>query len=217
MSSIIVLGGHGKVARLFTPLLVEAGHRVTSVIRDPAQRDEIEALGATPVVADIQILDIDGFAALYAEQDAIVWSAGAGGGDPARTYAIDRDAAVHSIQAAQNVGPSRYLMVSWSGSRIAHGVPQSSDFFAYAQSKAIADAVLRDSGLDATIIAPSTLTDEPGTGLVEPAGARGSVPRADVAAVVAAAVDDPRTIGRTLRFDAGDLPIASYLARAESG
>ena len=69
---------------------------------------------------------------------------------------------------------------------------------AYVEAKRDADAALRDSGLDWTILRPGGLTDGPGTGRVAlgPDVERGEVPRADVAEVVAAVLEDPATIGR---------------------
>ncbi|RXD76202.1 NAD(P)H-binding protein, partial [Xanthomonas perforans] len=54
MSRILVIGGHGKVARLLTPLLVQGGHQVTALFRNPAHEDDVMADGATPVVFDIE-------------------------------------------------------------------------------------------------------------------------------------------------------------------
>ncbi|RLK52615.1 NAD(P)H-binding protein [Microbacterium telephonicum] len=212
MSAILLIGGHGKVARLLTPLLLADGDTVTSVVRNPDHVTEIGALGAEAVVADAETMTLDEWRGLVEGHDAVVWSAGAGGGSPARTNAIDRDAAVLSMQAALAEGVRRYVMVSWAGSRLDHGIPQSESFFTYAQAKAVADAVLRDSELEWTVIAPSTLTEEPGTGGVAEAKPGGSVPRADVAAVVAAALRTPASIGRTFRFDAGATTVAEFVS-----
>lgn len=211
MSNVIVFGGHGKVALLATRILTDRGHTVTSVIRSADQADEIRAHGGEPHVADIQQQTLTDFAELIHGQDAVVWSAGAGGGSADRTWAIDRDAAILSVQGAAKAGVDRYLMVSWSGSLLDHGVPQDNDFFAYAQSKMIADAVLRDSGLRWTVVAPSTLTDDEPTGSVDWDGSATEVPRGDVAHVVADALESDATIGKTIRFNTGATPIADFL------
>jgi uncharacterized protein YbjT (DUF2867 family) len=85
---------------------------------------------------------------------------------------------------------------------------------AYLAAKAAAEDDLRARDLDWTILRPGGLTDDPGTGqvrLAPPSLPRGQVPRADVAAVIMALLDDPATAGRTLDLIAGDTPIADAL------
>lgn len=211
MARIIVIGGHGKVALQLAPILTGRGDEVSSVFRNPDHRKDIAATGARAIVADIERLDTDGLADLLAGHDAVVFAAGAGGGDPARTYAVDRDAAIRTIDAAAQAGVRRFVMVSYFGAGPDHGVPQDQPFFAYAEAKAAADAHLRASGLDWTVLGPGRLTLEPATGRIA-VGAGQEVSRADVAAVVAAALADDSTIGRTIDFNNGDTPIAEALA-----
>lgn len=209
MARILLIGGHGKVALLLEPLLVAAGHHVTAVIRNPAQEADVAETGATPLVADIETFDLDQLTNLVSGNDVIVWSAGAGGGSPARTMAVDRDAAIRSMDAAVAAGVRRYVMVSYFGAGPEHGVDPGDPFYAYAEAKSAADAHLRESGLEWTIVAPSALTLDPPTGRIDTdAAASASVSRADVAAVVAASVLEPATVRRTLRFNSGDTPIA---------
>ena len=206
---ILLIGGHGKVALLAEPLLVEAGHHVTAVIRNPEHEADVQATGATPLVADVQSFDDEQMRNLVSGNDVVVWSAGAGGGDPERTYAVDRDAAIRSMDAAVAAGARRYVMVSYFGAGPDHGVPEDNPFFAYAEAKAAADEHLRAADLDATILAPSSLTEDDGTGMIDTEAAEaGSVARADVAGVIAAVIADDSTIGRTIRFNNGDTPIA---------
>ncbi|MDZ8171858.1 NAD(P)H-binding protein [Microbacterium xanthum] len=210
---ILLIGGHGKVALLTEPLLVEAGHHVTAVIRNPDHEADVEATGATPLVADVQSFDAEQMRNLVSGNDVVIWSAGAGGGDPERTYAVDRDAAIRSMDAAVAAGARRYLMVSYFGAGPDHGVPEDNAFFAYAEAKAAADEHLRSADLDWTILAPSALTLDDGTGMIDTTAEEAdSVPRADVAAVIAAAVADDATIGRTIRFNSGETPVAEAIS-----
>ncbi|WP_109209309.1 MULTISPECIES: NAD(P)H-binding protein [Microbacterium] len=213
MARILIFGGHGKVALLLEPLLAAHGHTVTAVIRNAAHEAEVAATGAQPVVADVEILDLDQLTNLVAGNDVVVWSAGAGGGDPSRTYAVDRDAAVRSMDAAAAAGVLRYVMVSWIGSRADHGIDPGNSFFPYADAKWAADAHLAASALDWTILGPGTLSLDPPTGRIEidPDG-RGEISRADVAAVIAATIADDTTIGRTIRFGGGDEVIGHAVA-----
>jgi uncharacterized protein YbjT (DUF2867 family) len=213
MTRVIVIGGHGKVALHLARILTERGDEVDSVFRNPDHSDEVADTGAKPVVADIERLDTDALAELLAGHDAVVFSAGAGGGNPARTYAVDRDAAIRVIDAAAQAGVRRFVMVSYFGAGPDHGVPQDDPFFAYAEAKAGADAHLRASELDWTVLGPGRLTLDPPTGRIGVGEAKGQVSRADVAMVVAAALADDSTIGRTIDFNNGDVAIADALAR----
>lgn len=216
MRAICIIGGHGKVALRLARLLADAGHQVSSVIRNPDHRADVAEAGATAVVADVENLDTAAIVEVVAGHDAVVWSAGAGGGSPERTYAVDRDAAIRTMDAATAAGVRRFVLVSYYGASLEHGVPESEPFFAYAQAKAEADAYLRDTDLDWTILGPSLLTlDEP-TGTIElapEATEAGEVTRADVAGVAAAVLERPTTIGTFLQFNNGDTPISAALDR----
>lgn len=210
MYDIVIIGGHGKVAMLTAPMLVEAGNTVTSVIRSREQFNDVRETGATPTVADIETMSTDDLAELVDGHDTVIWAAGAGGGDPERTWAVDRDAAIRTINAAEEVGVSRFIMLSWSGSYLDHSVPEDSGFYPYAESKAAADQHLRESELDWTVVAPSRLTDDRDQGGIEilPEGDGRTdateVPREAVAQTIVAALDCPQSSGRTIRFNAGN-------------
>lgn len=212
MSRILLIGGHGKVALLTAPLLVARGHEVDAVIRNPEHAEDVRSVGANPVVADVETMDVDALNDLTRGHDAVIWSAGAGGGNPDRTYAVDRDAAIRSMQAAQNAGARRYVMVSYVGAGIDE-IPEDSPFHHYAVAKAEADDHLRRTALDWTVLGPSGLTMDEGTGQIEVTeGEASEVSRADVAAVIAEVLEREDTYGRTIRFNGGDTPIASAVA-----
>lgn len=213
MSRVLIIGGHGKVALRLAPLLVDRGDDVTSVIRNAAHEADVAETGATPRVADVENLDRAQLAELIAGHDAVVWTAGAGGGNPDRTYAVDRDAAIRSMDAAADAGVSRYVMVSFLRSRRDHGLTEADGLFHYAEAKAAADEHLRGTDLDWTVLGPGPLTlDEP-TGRIETREpGSGRVSRADVAAVVAQTLQEPSTVRRTIPFGNGDVPIADALA-----
>src|SRR6202789_1992529 len=214
MSRIVIIAGHGKVALHLARILTERGDEVASVFRNPDHADEIAATGAHPAVADIENTDTGALAALLAGHDAVVFSAGAGGGNPARTYAVDRDAAIRVIDAAGQAGVRRFVMVSYFGAGPDHGVPPDNPFFHYAEAKAAADAHLRASDLDWTVLGPGRLTLEPATGRIAvgaDAAEKAEVSREDVALVAAAALNDDSTIRRTIDFNNGDLPIPEAL------
>jgi uncharacterized protein YbjT (DUF2867 family) len=73
------------------------------------------------------------------------------------------------------------------------------------RAKGRADEELAESGLEYTIVRPGGLTDDEPKGQVQIATTveRGEIPRADVAAVIAACLADPDTIGRTFELVSG--------------
>lgn len=215
MTRIAIIGGHGKVALQLSALLTDEGHSVTSFIRNPDHAADVAATGASPSVLDVENSTTAEIAAALRNHDAVVWSAGAGGGNPQRTYAVDRDAAIRSIDAAVEAGVNRYVMVSYFGAGPDHGVPADHSFHAYAEAKAAADEYLRGSGLSWTILGPGSLTDGPGNGLIDvdpsdpSSGTQTS--RANVAIVAAAVLDLPGCAGRTIEFRDGTLPVSAAL------
>ena len=76
-------------------------------------------------------------------------------------------------------------------------------------SGSFVDLLARD--LDLTVQRPGSLTNAAATDrvlLAPPAGHRGEIPRDDVAAVLVALLDEPRTAGLVLELVGGDTPVA---------
>ena len=211
MSRIALIGGHGKVALLTIPLLVADGHEVTAIIRNPDHTAEVEELGAAALVADVEQLTTDELVEVLRGHESVIWSAGAGGGNPSRTFAVDRDAAIRSMDAAVAAAVRRYVMVSYAGAGPDHGIPEDDGFYAYAEAKAAADAHLRRSALDWTVLGPSRLTSGDPTGRIEVIGdgvAKGEVSRANVAATIRCVLSAPGlAVHRTVEFNDGDTPV----------
>lgn len=214
MSRIAIIGGHGKVAMHLAELLTSGGHQVSSLFRNPDHSSDVEATGATPVIADVEQLSTDEIAGRIKGHDAVVWSAGAGGSGADATYAVDRDAAIRSMDAAKQAGVDRYVMVSFIGSRNDHSIPENDGLFDYAQAKAAADDYLRGTGLSWTILGPGMLTEDQATGRIEAAQepAENKVTREDVARVAALVLEKPATAGKFIPFNNGDTPIKEAIA-----
>ena len=209
---VVIAGGHGQIALRLARLLSTRGETVRSLIRNPDHASGVSDVGAEPVVADLEALD--DVSSCVSGADAVVFAAGAGPGSGAeRKRTVDYGAAVKLIEAAQAAGVRRYLMVSSIGADDPSA--GSEQMRPYLQAKADADAALAASGLDFTIVRPGRLTNEPGTGRVAVGERleRADVTRDDVAAVLAAALDEPRTVGRTFVLVNGDLPIAQALSQ----
>lgn len=82
---VLLIGGHGKVSLLLTPLLLARSWHVTSLIRDRSQTDEILSKGqGQPGKVDVLVRSLE---AVKSDDDAqkvldeakpdyVVWSAG---------------------------------------------------------------------------------------------------------------------------------------------
>ncbi|HEV8274500.1 MAG TPA: NAD(P)H-binding protein, partial [Streptosporangiaceae bacterium] len=85
------------------------------------------------------------------------------------------------------------------------------------KAKTAAEDDLRSRDLDWTILRPGGLTDAPATGrvrLAAPPVPAGTVPRADVAAVIAALLDEPGARHQTLELTGGNSPVAAAVRSA---
>jgi uncharacterized protein YbjT (DUF2867 family) len=209
--NVVVVGGHGKIAMRLLKLLADRGETGRGVIRNPDQAHDLEAIGATPIVLDIENKEIGD---AVAGANAVIFAAGAGpGSGPARKQTVDFAGAVKLIDAAKANDVSRYLIVSAIGAN--HPERWSEQMRPYYEAKAAADKSVVESGLDYTVVRPGMLTDEPGTGMVEIAetldrsgeGTR-SVTRDDVALVLAECLTAENTIGKGFDLLGGDTPVA---------
>ena len=201
---VVVAGGHGQIGLQLLRLLTERGERARGLIRNPDHAADLEAAGAEPVVCDMEAED--DLARFVEGADAVVFAAGAGpGSGPERKRTVDLGAAVKLIEAARSKGIRRYVMVSAIG--VSHPERVSEQMRPYYDAKAEADRRLADSGLDWTIVRPGSLTNDPGTGRVRVGEDSGEVPRADVAATLAAVLQTDSTIGKAFDLLSGDTPI----------
>jgi uncharacterized protein YbjT (DUF2867 family) len=210
---VAIAGGHGQIALRLAKVLSERGDEVVAMIRNPDHADDVRQAGAEPAVVDLEHASQDEVARAIAGCDAAVFSAGAGpGSGPERKETMDYGGAVKVIAAAKQAGISRYVIVSSVGAN--PDVPGNDTFSVYLRAKGRADEAVRSSGLDATVVRPGGLTNDPGTGRVSLGESlpRGRVPRDDVAAVIVAVLDSPNTIGKTLELVGGDTPVAEAVA-----
>ncbi|MEN0102531.1 MAG: NAD(P)H-binding protein [Curtobacterium sp.] len=219
---IAIAGGHGQIALLLARLITEAGHEAIGIVRNPAHVSDVEQTGAAAIVADLEQLDDDQLALRLRGVDAVVFAAGAGPGSGAeRKLSVDRDAAALLADAAERAGIDRYVMVSAMAADTYDPelavVPAKDDaavFQVYLRAKAEADADLRARNMRWTIVRPGGLLDTPpqGTIAVGSTVPRGSIPRADVAAVVLHALLDDTAVGVQFEVTSGNTPIPAALA-----
>ena len=210
---VVIAGGHGKIAVLLERLLAERGDQAVGLIRNPAHVTDVRKAGAEPVVCDLEAASASDVTVLLSGADAVGFAAGAGPGRGApRTDSVDRAASVLMADAAEQAGVRRFVQVSSMGAGQPPRPGTDEVWAAYITAKTAAEADLRGRDLDWTILRPGGLTDAPGTGrirLAPPPVPSGTVPRADVAAVIAALLDEPGTRHQTLELTGGDSPVAT--------
>ena len=208
------------MARLLHPLLAAAGHTPVALVRRERYRERLVASGAEVRILDLEKQDVAGYAEALGDCDAVVFAAGGGpDGNVERKRTVDLQGSLKSIEAAQRAEIGRFVQVSAIGVDEAPAADAAPVWAAYVEAKRAADAALRASGLQWTILRPGRLTDDPPTGLVSLGTAleRGDVTRADVAAVVAAVLDDNATVGRQWVLVGGETPIAEAIRAASAG
>jgi uncharacterized protein YbjT (DUF2867 family) len=203
---VLIIGATGGTGAHLLRALVAAGHEVRAMVRREDQIDDVVRAGATAVVADLEG-DLD---EAVAGVEAVCFCAGSGSSTgPDKTLLVDLHGAVRTIDACRHHGVDRYVMLS----SIAAGEPERGreTIRHYLAAKHAADRILMDSDLDWTVVRPGGLTDDEPTGRVEVGvprlPERGQIPRADVAAVMAACLDDPRTHGAVFELISGDVPV----------
>lgn len=213
---VVILGGHGKIALLAAGKLKDANYTVDSIIRNPDQRDAVCDAGGNPVVLDIELAGVGELASIFSGAAAVVFSAGAGGGNPQRTHAVDFEAATIAMAAAEKAAVKRFIMVSYAGAdKDIHRIDSESSFYPYAKAKHDADATLRKSSLDYTILGPALLTTEPGSGKLTRVEDADDWPedkrvtsRENVADVIAHVIKTRTAVRQTVNFYDGDTPVA---------
>lgn len=209
---ILVIGAHGRVGQRIVNQLNDNGDDVLAGLRDEKQFNTFTGAHITPTLLDIQQITVADLTQLMTGADAVVFSAGAGGGGYDRTMLIDLDGAVKAMQATEQAGIKRFIMVSamGTGSR----ATWADAIRPYYAAKFYADHwLINDTNLAYTILRPSTLSDEAGTGKITvnaqdklEDGAK-TVSRDDVAKVAVVALHDDKTIKQIISFTGGDTAI----------
>ena len=210
---VLIIGAHGKVGRLLVDELKSRKIDFAAGLRKEEQINAYQAEGIPTQYIDLTASpkDIQNSIA-ESGADTIVFSAGAGGAGYDKTIEIDLDGAIKTMDAAQILGIKRYIMVSavYSDDRTKW---EASGIRPYYVAKHYADKYLRSTNLDYTIVHPGTLTDDPATGKVNIQSnyEGGSVARADVAKVIAQAIQTPSSIKNECNFSSGDQAIQDVI------
>ena len=110
---------------------------------------------------DIERDDAAAFGKAFEGCDAVVFAAGGGpDGNVERKRTVDLEGSLKSVEGARKAGIDRFVQVS--AINVDAPLPEGTDkvWRAYVEAKRDADAALRATGLDWTIIRPGRLTDD---------------------------------------------------------
>lgn len=208
MSQIFVVGGSGRVATELIKDLVKEGHQVTAAARHPDKIIKLDGVKAVKMDLHGKVSDL---AKLMQGADAVYFAAGSRGHDLIQTDAMG---AIKTMMAAEQNGTKRYIMLSSMYSLdVDHWdkIPGLSDYLA---AKFFADTYLMHAAkLDYTILQPTNLTEEAGTGKIALNNTSSDAnPIPDVARVLANLLNHDNTIDKVIQMTGGSTPIDQALS-----
>ncbi|MGE7761647.1 SDR family oxidoreductase [Peribacillus sp. NPDC097895] len=183
---------------------------VYGMIRKKEQAQMIKGLGGNPILADLEG-NVD---KAVDNMEAIIFATGSGPNTgPDITTAVDKNGAIKLVDAGKKKGIDRFVMLSSVGSDHPEQAPEGMRH--YLESKRDADEHLEASWLTYTIVRPVALTNELSVGKIfadeKVDHTNKSIPRADVATVLAQSVTYDTTFNKTFEIFSGTLPIEEAL------
>jgi uncharacterized protein YbjT (DUF2867 family) len=216
---VIVVGASGRTGALVVKALLRAGDTVVGTIRNPKHMADLVKQGVEVAMLDLDTSPLADFEQIFKGADAVIFAAGSAEADP--SSAVDSKGVRRTVLTATKVGVRRYIAISSLGATTR--VSESYDWpgmAAYFKAKKAANKSVRESKLDWTIIEPGTLTDSKAAGKVALSEGKhigdNKIARADVAAVVVAALKEPKSVGRTFQIVGGSAAIATALGKTVS-
>ena len=207
----IFVVGTGRVAKCVIDKLTAKEHTVMCGCRHPASVAETEL--CKPVMFDLHA-EKNEIAETIKGFDAVYFLAGSRGKDLLQTDAFG---AVKLMQACESMGIGRFIMLSsifalepekWAKEKSLQNITN------YNIAKFFADNYLVScTDLDYTIVQPSVLKEEDGTGMIELNPEHdGSNPIPDVAEVLVSVLEMENTFKKVIKMRSGETPISSALA-----
>jgi len=212
---VIVIGGSGRTGKLVVEKLLAAKHAAVGTIRSSRHMADLVKLGAEVALIDLDTSGFDDIVYAMKDADAVVFAAGSAAGEGSE---LDRKGTLRTVRAAEKAGVKRYLSISSIGASTGLSTRSMDDEMKdYYRQKRAAGKHITSSSLDWTILEPGELTDGGGTGKVllsQQAINEESVPREDVAAVVVALLEEPKSIGKVFQLTRGKATIKTALKQA---
>lgn len=209
---VAVVGANGKIGQHVVNLLQQStAHKAVAMVRKEQQLDALNRQNIDARLIDLTA-DVGAIQDALVGVDAVIFTAGSGGHTGSdMTLRIDLDGAVKTIEAAEQGGIKRFVIVS---ALQAHNREfWHPDMAPYYVAKHYADRELMRSGLDYTIVRPGLLTNDASTGAIKIDAniTTGEIPREDVAKVLVHVLDKPNTIGKAFDMVSGSVDIDSAI------
>jgi uncharacterized protein YbjT (DUF2867 family) len=225
---LVIFGANGQTGRLATAVALNAGHRVTAVTRRPR---EFPLTGPGLTVAEADVRDASAVAPLVTGVDAVVSTLGVTfTREPVDTYSVGTGNIVAGMRAART---RRLVVVSSTAAYPTRRsrVPLLLRFVEPILTKTIGktvyddirrmETIVRDSGLDWTVVRPSGLFDLPErtdylSGEIDPVGA--FTARVDLADyLVSLAADSTKSHRTVIVSTTQSTPSLWQMIRREAG
>lgn len=192
---LIVFGASRGVGRQVVEQALGAGHRVTGFVRDPS------SLSSQPNLTTVQgdALNAEAVAKAVQGQDAVIVALGAGNTEAQ----VRSQGTANVVVAMRRLGVKRFVAVSSFAVGDSHKGPLAAMAWLLLR-KALEEherqeKIVKESGLDWTIVQPTRLVDESRTGKYRVGKyGRGRISRADVADFILKALADSSLIAKSV-------------------
>ncbi|MBA8815566.1 uncharacterized protein YbjT (DUF2867 family) [Microbacterium halimionae] len=209
MTTVAVFGASGQTGRRVVERLLREDCDVLAISR----RDTRTGQRLRSARVDLSSASTALLRGVLDGVDAVVFAAG---GDSLR---VDRDGAIRTIEAAEQAGVGRYVLLTGMGVGRDRPAELYGGFWdTYFSAKEESERRLRSSPMQWTILQPGELLNSPGRGRVEfaPTGTLeiGAISREDVAAVITTVLSRDDSAGRSWEILEGTEPITDAITLA---
>jgi uncharacterized protein YbjT (DUF2867 family) len=199
--NVLVAGANGTTGRQIIVLLKNSSnYQPIAMVRKEDQVDYFQQQDVSTVLADLE----DDLSQAVKDTHKVIFAAGSKGKN---LIDVDQEGAKKLIDAAQEAGVEKFVMLSSMG---ADNPTISDELEDYLRAKQSADDHLRVSQLDYSIIRPGLLTNNDGSGQIELGqhlNRFDEIPRADVAKTLVAALDKDILPQQIVEILSGDVAI----------
>ena len=146
----LISGSTGSLGRQIVQELLTRGHPVRALVRDPSQREALEAAGAEVVIGNLT--DPASLDRACQGVEVVISSASATRREDDTVENVDMRGTQNLVDAAHRAGARRFVFVSTSGASPESPVPAF-------RAKAAAEAHIKASGLEYVILQPDAFMD----------------------------------------------------------